>query len=250
MAKKKKSKKEDYTNRGTPSSPYLPDKEGRHPTRGWKVCAAKKRTDGKPCMHQRGHGTDHLGIGRCKYHGGNAPIKHGLYSATLKEKTIKQLIEGMKDRKDDPLDLVEDLYLIRALAIDFVNRYEEFADALIRWNQSWQSSKDPEKVPKPVRVYDISHASKLIRDASALVKQILDQRDTGSITMKTFNILMERMAMVVASHIPDADTLRLIERDWNRIQIDDWSGGSGASKGAKADLSTQLEKDSRGQTIH
>ena len=30
-----------------------------------------------------GHGTNHLGQGRCKYHGGCSPIKHGLYSTVV-----------------------------------------------------------------------------------------------------------------------------------------------------------------------
>jgi hypothetical protein len=33
-----------------------------------------------PCKRIAGHGTTHLGTGKCKYHGGSNPIKHGLFS--------------------------------------------------------------------------------------------------------------------------------------------------------------------------
>jgi hypothetical protein len=38
-------------------------------------CNAKKK-DGNRCQHAAGHGTDHPGLGRCKYHGGSLPNGH------------------------------------------------------------------------------------------------------------------------------------------------------------------------------
>jgi hypothetical protein len=35
------------------------------------VCGANRRQGGGPCQLPAGHGTDHLGVGRCKWHGGN-----------------------------------------------------------------------------------------------------------------------------------------------------------------------------------
>jgi len=48
-------------------------------------CGAKTRglNRGFPCNKSAGYGTKHLGIGRCKYHGGCSPIKHGLYSKVV-----------------------------------------------------------------------------------------------------------------------------------------------------------------------
>lgn len=42
-------------------------------------CGAETRTGGT-CQQVAGMGTDHPGVGRCKYHGGCTPIKTGLYS--------------------------------------------------------------------------------------------------------------------------------------------------------------------------
>jgi hypothetical protein len=37
-----------------------------------RYCNADKRTGG-PCQLRAGHGTDHVGVGRCRRHGGNTP---------------------------------------------------------------------------------------------------------------------------------------------------------------------------------
>jgi len=62
----------------------------REPT---ETCNAVNRSGGY-CSLQAGFGTDHVGTGRCKFHGGaspGGPIKHGLYSKSytlsLAEKT-------------------------------------------------------------------------------------------------------------------------------------------------------------------
>lgn len=35
------------------------------------TCGAKKKSNGEPCRNAAGKGTDHVGYGRCKYHGGS-----------------------------------------------------------------------------------------------------------------------------------------------------------------------------------
>ena len=57
-------------------------------------CGAKTKA-GTPCKLTAGHGTDHVGAGKCKLHGGasdGAPegnqnaVKHGAYSAIIRER--------------------------------------------------------------------------------------------------------------------------------------------------------------------
>lgn len=45
---------------------HTPEQRDNH-----ELCGAKKRSDGQPCRKFAGEGTDHPGIGRCKYHGGS-----------------------------------------------------------------------------------------------------------------------------------------------------------------------------------
>lgn len=60
------------------------------------LCGAKKRTGEGTCTRPAGWGTDHVGTGRCKLHGGCTPrhskvgsehpnYVHGLYSEHLSE---------------------------------------------------------------------------------------------------------------------------------------------------------------------
>lgn len=47
-------------------------KNGKKPE-GWKPCGAPRGRNGEPCLRDAGWGTDHLGSGRCKNHGGALP---------------------------------------------------------------------------------------------------------------------------------------------------------------------------------
>jgi hypothetical protein len=52
------------------------------------VCGARKRQPkhpGERCARPAGWGTEHLGFGRCKLHGGATPYKHGFYSKVVRE---------------------------------------------------------------------------------------------------------------------------------------------------------------------
>jgi len=50
---------------------HNPSKDRREKIEG--ICGAMRHSDGQPCRLKKGHGTNHPGIGRCKYHTGNAP---------------------------------------------------------------------------------------------------------------------------------------------------------------------------------
>lgn len=43
------------------------------PESGYAKCGAKTKSSGDPCKRPAGAGTDHVGAGRCKLHGGNSP---------------------------------------------------------------------------------------------------------------------------------------------------------------------------------
>jgi hypothetical protein len=69
-------------------------------------CGAKNR-QGDPCRQRAGWGTDHLGSGRCKLHGGRSSgppkgtqnaLKHGLYTkaAIVERKRINRLIRDSR----------------------------------------------------------------------------------------------------------------------------------------------------------
>lgn len=91
-----------------------------------KYCGAKTRA-GTPCRRPAGWGTDHVGEGRCKLHGGKstgAPPekmkgnqnakKHGFFSRYIPQETLE--IMGMLEEKS-PADLIWDQIMIQYAAI-------------------------------------------------------------------------------------------------------------------------------------
>ena len=89
---------------------------------GKKYCGAKTRA-GTPCRRPAGWGTDHVGEGRCKLHGGKstgAPKgnqnakKHGFFSKYIPQETLE--IMGMLEEKK-PADLIWDQIMIQYAAI-------------------------------------------------------------------------------------------------------------------------------------
>lgn len=88
-----------------------------------RICGAQTRHN-----HERnqgfyqlpaGHQTDHPRQGRCKFHGGVVPRKHSRYS-TIRSKLLQTLIEA-NATDPDPLDLIPDLAVARALLEDSMN---------------------------------------------------------------------------------------------------------------------------------
>ena len=84
------------------------------------TCGAETR-DGSPCKNRAGKGTDHLGEGRCKLHGGNAdrPPKHGRYSVKAR-KGLEGKIRQYRE-EDNPAEQWGELALLRALLQEWLN---------------------------------------------------------------------------------------------------------------------------------
>lgn len=88
----------------------------------YKICGAKTRS-GNPCKKPAGWGTDHVGDGRCKLHGGastgppkrnkNAE-KHGLFSKHLPKEAL-DIVEDIKNKKG--IDILWDNIMIQYAAI-------------------------------------------------------------------------------------------------------------------------------------
>ena len=106
-----------------------------------KHCGAKTRA-GTPCKRPAGWGTDHVGNGRCKLHGGKstgAPKKnqnskkHGFFSKFIPEETL-EIMDDMGEFS--PADLVWDQItiqyaaIIRAQQIMFVENKDDIVKVL------------------------------------------------------------------------------------------------------------------------
>lgn len=104
------------------------------------ACGARTRSRGV-CAHPAGWGTDHPGQGRCKLHGGATPVRHGRYS-TIRREAIRELIE-QHAADPDPLNLLPELAAARALFQDYVERYDEWREAILAWHESYRAVERP-----------------------------------------------------------------------------------------------------------
>lgn len=167
------------------------DEKPKYPT-----CGAKAKQSGLPCKKPAGYGTNHVGQGRCKFHGGCNPIKHGLYS-TIKNEKLRQHIELIEQSGADPMDLMPEVKLMRAMMWEFVNRYEG-----IQLSGS-----------------DLELASNLMDKAGRMIERIHKIKQTSAVTWEAVQILIERMGMVLTKHIKDHDLIEAITHDWNDIEV-------------------------------
>jgi len=90
------------------------------------ICGAKTRA-GTPCQQVSGWGTDHVGQGRCKLHGGKStgrPITHGRYSLNHRTKLAEKAATFESANFGD---LHAELNLLRALLQEYI---DEFPDGI------------------------------------------------------------------------------------------------------------------------
>lgn len=104
---------------------------------GALCCGAERK--GRLCGQLAGFGTDHLGYGRCKFHGGNNHLnkrsaesrkktgqnarKHGFYSETLSEQENK--VYGELNEKVSAKSLEQEIHMYRAKIITYLNKWRE-----------------------------------------------------------------------------------------------------------------------------
>lgn len=142
------------------------------------------------CKASAGRGTDHVGEGRCKHHGGANPVRHGLYSATKRDQ-LGDLIERAADR-DEPLDLLEELAVVRALLADYLASRDE---------------------PDPGDV------TKIASEISKIVKRIEDIRAQDAISLPDLERLMFEMGRVLQAEVEDDETVQTIRERWREIRL-------------------------------
>jgi hypothetical protein len=156
------------------------------------ACGATTR-GGTPCTQKAGWGTDHVGVGRCKLHGGATPIKHGRYSLTHRE-TIGHLIQEHRE-SPDPLDTTEEIAVLRALAEDYLS------------TKHGTENFDPET------------AAKLIEQVGKQVARIQSALAQNAISRKDFLRVMTEMGRAVEARVADSHVLEKIRDDWSSIRL-------------------------------
>lgn len=164
-------------------------------------CLASLESEGKRdlyCEQPAGRGTDHLGTGRCKNHGGaifNAQqTQYGRYSRVTKE-TLGYLYSEFMDEAD-MLNLLPELGMQRTLLTSVM--------------QIWQD--DPRNVGL------LKMASQMLDTVSQMVERIERIQSNHVLTVATARLLMLR-AVDVAKHYIPQDRMQEFLDEWKRETI-------------------------------
>lgn len=203
------------------SAVSTPVSKPKRPFNADAMCGAqlRKKERGRLCQQPKGYKTPHPGEGRCWLHGGLTPIKHGLDSL-IKHGRLRDLITKVKQLDHAVLDLEPEALLMRAMMIDFVNRYEDFCEALLAWYERLDEERAENDLPPIPRKYpELEDAAKLIEATSRIVERMHKIQREGSITLDVFRGVMTQLGLVVAKNVEDPNILRRIEDEWSAIMV-------------------------------
>lgn len=229
-----------------PPAPPAGGGKGRKRRQPDSMCGATSKRTGQPCRHPAGFRTDHVGQGRCWLHGGRSPAPTGRYSSVRRPR-FQQLLEEFQE-DPDPLNLHDEVMLLRTLLADYIDRWEEQDAMLTRWNLSfekafqsawaqwWRDTRanileaeddltleeaaaempDPmDFLPsKPLRMADITEAAGLIDKVGSMVDRIRKGQQGKTFDMAT----IDRLWTAMSAHLTQA-MLEVIEDNGLRERL-------------------------------
>jgi hypothetical protein len=152
---------------------------GQRPRKQRQLEDGSEKTAGpRPTLRQSPRGGMLYASGVRGNRGGTGrPITHGRYSRRYKE-TLRQLI-AQHEADPDPLNLLPELAMCRALFVDFINRHDDNSQALQAWYESHKPGYkavtddgiERPAAPRPAQILDISYAYRLLSEISKIVKR-------------------------------------------------------------------------------
>lgn len=165
-------------------------------------CGARTKTrPGGTCKKEAGWGTDHLGDGRCRLHGGvSGTLKHGRYSK-VKHTALRELIER-HEQDPEPLNIHPELAAGRALFESYVDRYHAWHDALLAWHESWKRGDD---TGKPTQLPDIADAYRILSEVTKIAERIEKVRSANAISRPELLRVLSEMSRTVDRRIDETD---------------------------------------------
>jgi len=120
---------------------------GNSPERDKPLCGGKRRGEGtgKTCTRPAGWGTDHVGAGRCKLHGGGTPSHRQAGQRALAEKAVATF--GLPREVDLREALLEEVYRT-AGAVDWLHQKVQALQAEeVIWGKAEEVDKQSGEFP-------------------------------------------------------------------------------------------------------
>ena len=183
-------------------------------------CGAQlRKRPGRFCQQRAGYKTPHVGEGKCYLHGGLTPIRTGRYSG-ITHTRLHHLMETLDQQDHNVLDLEPEAKLMRAMVIDYINRYDSFIEELHSWAVATQKARGKGAPPPKLELLSLHDARDLVEGVSRIVEKIHKITSSGSLTLETFRRVMEQLGITVATHVADPEILRKIQTDWGAVIVD------------------------------
>ena len=174
-------------------------------------CNARK-PNGWKCQLTAGFQTDHPGTGACWIHAEPDRADTIYRYRGIKQQTVRKRLRQMQAVERDVLNLVPDIQLVRAMVIDYVERYEDLSEAILHWYKTGKQ--------RPSNVPDLGEAIKSLEIISRMVERVHRINSTGAISIDTFRRILEQMGIIVARHVRDGRALDSIEAEWSQVVVD------------------------------
>jgi hypothetical protein len=194
---------------------YVPTTYVGHPIPPNQYCRGWNSKREHYCSNEAGKGTTHFGTGRCMFHGGlregDGRIRYDhRYSRRMNERYAELVEQFAED--EDPLNLVPEIDMLRALFVDFINRYDETTEALLAWHASFGKE---DREPKPRKVMDIADASKVLDRIGKMVDRIRTRKVITVISPEVQDRLRSQIAVINRrEHWTSAELLETLSGVW------------------------------------
>ncbi len=208
-----------------------------------KHCGRATTTDGLPCTNTKGFLTPHPGAGLCKYHGGTSPsaiAKHSLYER-VQSPGLLDALARVREANVDSTDLTPEVQALRAIVIDFIERRDEYVEALLDFRLSFSQAvttalnadrtHDPMLMAsacaqiassmnlRPTEVVDVADASTIIDRVGKMAERIHKMKTSQTITLDQIKKLLDNMGMSLARHVKDEGVIAAIQAEWNSLEL-------------------------------
>jgi hypothetical protein len=162
-------------------------------------------------------------------------VTHGRYS-TVARGSIAEHQENLDlEEREQKLDILPEATMLRALAANYIEKYEDFFQAVLRFNEmEGDEAKEEKRKPMFLRVPSIHEAASILKDAAEIVDKVHRQQAANAIPMAVFFRLMALMADVVNKHVKGLEkkfrltpeqlqvldaTLGAINEDWQALKV-------------------------------